>query len=85
LGTVSIVCGEGASGLLAPRQTVSVDGDAAADLAGAGITPGASTTVPATAVNIQCAADMERNLFEFVDHVEATYRVRAPEEVEVPF
>ncbi|MBK7071634.1 MAG: hypothetical protein IPH44_04950 [Myxococcales bacterium] len=53
-----LVCGDGASGALAPGGVIVVDGKAAKDLAGAAVRAQAATTVPTAAVTIGCAADI---------------------------
>jgi hypothetical protein len=53
-----LVCGDGATGALAPGGVIVVDGKAAKDLAGAAVRAQAATTVPTAAVTIGCAADI---------------------------
>ncbi len=57
-GTTDISCGEGASATLTAGGQVTVEGDAAEDLAGAALAAQPLTTVPTAEVSIACAEDI---------------------------
>ena len=56
--TTTITCGTGAEGTLTADAPVSVTASNGADLRGAAIAAGTGTTIPATAVKISCASDI---------------------------
>lgn len=56
--TTTITCGDGTEGTLTADAPVSVTASRAADLRGAAIAAGAGTTIPAAAVKISCASDI---------------------------
>src|SRR5262245_56465849 len=56
--TTTITCGEGTEGALTASEAIMVTAETGKDLRGAAIATGPGTTLPSTAVSIQCAGDI---------------------------
>lgn len=56
--TTTITCGTGTEGVVTADAPISVTASNGADLRGAAIAAGTGTTIPATAVKISCASDI---------------------------